>query len=199
MPKHRRHHRGYDFESSLRRAETVEQLTEQNVETIAKMESSTHTQSTFGEALADGFARIVGSWTFIVVQAILLALWIVLNVIAWMKHWDPYPFILLNLGLSFQAAFAAPIIMMSQNRQGRLADRRNQLDLQINLLAEQENTEMLRMLRLICGKLQITLPNEAAVRGLEQSITPAKVADQIERSENEKERKAREAKERHGT
>jgi len=100
-----------------------------------------------GECVADGVAAAIGSWTFIITQSVLLALWMVLNIIAWIHHWDPYPFILLNLALSFQAAFAGPIIMMSQNRQTRQAEQRNRLDLQINLLAEQESTEILRLFR----------------------------------------------------
>jgi uncharacterized membrane protein len=59
----------------------------------------------------------MGSWRFIIIQSLLLAGWIGLNVMGWLAHWDPYPFILLNLVLSFEAAYAAPIIMMSQNRQ----------------------------------------------------------------------------------
>src|SRR5215831_19884232 len=106
-------------------------------------------QLTVGQRIADAVAATMGSWSFIIVQSVILAGWIVLNVIAWFYHWDPYPFILLNLVLSFQAAFASPIIMMSQNRQARLDSRREQLDLQINLLAEQENTEMLKLLRLL--------------------------------------------------
>jgi uncharacterized membrane protein len=72
---------------------------------------------TLGARAADGFASAVGSWTFIIIQSVILVFWITLNVYAWIEHWDPYPFILLNLALSFQAAYAAPIIMMSQNRQ----------------------------------------------------------------------------------
>lgn len=59
----------------------------------------------------------MGSWRFIVIQATALLVWITLNSLAWINGWDAYPFILLNLVLSFQAAFAAPVIMMSQNRQ----------------------------------------------------------------------------------
>jgi len=70
-----------------------------------------------GQRIADLVARNMGSWRFIIIQSTLLAGWVVLNVIAIVSHWDPYPFILLNLTLSFQAAYAAPIIMMSQNRQ----------------------------------------------------------------------------------
>ena len=72
---------------------------------------------TLGQRIADGVASTMGSWKFIITQSIVLASWITLNVIALVNHWDPYPFILLNLMLSFEAAYAAPFIMMSQNRQ----------------------------------------------------------------------------------
>lgn len=91
---------------------------------------------TYGEYLADRIATIVGSWRFIIVQSALLALWIVLNIVAWMQHWDPYPFILLNLVLSFQAAFTAPILMMAQNRQSAIDRHKAQLDYDVNLRAE---------------------------------------------------------------
>jgi uncharacterized membrane protein len=91
-----------------------------------------------GAALADWVAETVGSWPFILVQSVLLAIWIALNVIAFVKHWDPYPFILLNLVLSFQAAYAAPIIMMSQNRQSEIDRRNAQNDYRINVKAELE-------------------------------------------------------------
>lgn len=63
-------------------------------------------------------AATTASWGFFIVESVLLAAWVTMNIIGWMKHWDPYPFILLNLALSFQAAYASPIIMMSQNRHG---------------------------------------------------------------------------------
>ncbi len=74
-------------------------------------------QLTVGAKIADTVAATVGSWRFIITQSVILAAWIVLNVVAIVYHWDPYPFILLNLMLSFQAAYSAPFIMMSQNRQ----------------------------------------------------------------------------------
>jgi uncharacterized membrane protein len=95
-------------------------------------------QAPFGERLADAVATNVGSWTFIIVQSTALCLWIIANSVAWFMAWDPYPFILLNLVLSFQAAFTAPIIMMSQNRQS-IIDRRNaQHDYDVNAKAELE-------------------------------------------------------------
>ncbi|MBV9279926.1 MAG: DUF1003 domain-containing protein [Chloroflexi bacterium] len=73
---------------------------------------------TMGQKIADGVARTMGSWRFIIIQSTILFAWIILNIAEVLfRPWDPYPFILLNLALSFQAAYAAPIIMMSQNRQ----------------------------------------------------------------------------------
>ena len=74
-------------------------------------------QLTVGQRVADRVASTVGSWRFIIIQSCILLLWIILNVVGWFNHWDPYPFILLNLALSFQAAYSAPFVMMSQNRQ----------------------------------------------------------------------------------
>jgi uncharacterized membrane protein len=74
-------------------------------------------QLTTGQRIADSVAATVGSWPFILIQSFILLCWLILNSIAWINHWDPYPFILLNLALSFQAAYAAPFVMMSQNRQ----------------------------------------------------------------------------------
>lgn len=76
-----------------------------------------HETLSFGDHLADAVANNMGSWRFIIIQTILVALWMGLNIIGFIYHWDAYPFILLNLVFSTQAAYAAPIIMMAQNRQ----------------------------------------------------------------------------------
>jgi len=92
---------------------------------------------TLGQRIADRVAATMGSWRFIVLQSIVLGVWILLNVaeVLW-RAWDPYPFILLNLVLSFQAAYAAPIIMMSQNRQSAKDRLQADFDLETNLKAE---------------------------------------------------------------
>ena len=91
-----------------------------------------------GDRIADRVAATMGSWTFIIVQSVLLMVWIILNVTAFVRQWDPYPFILLNLALSFQAAYAAPFIMMSQNRQAAIDRADAKTDYQINAKAELE-------------------------------------------------------------
>ena len=93
---------------------------------------------TFGQRTADWVANTMGSWKFIVIQSIILAVWILLNIVAWVKHWDPYPFILMNLVLSTQAAYAAPIIMMSQNRQATKDRLEAHNDYLVNQKAEEE-------------------------------------------------------------
>jgi uncharacterized membrane protein len=95
-------------------------------------------RTTLGMRAADRVAAIVGSWRFIIIQSAVLAIWALLNVTAWIRHWDPYPFILMNLFLSLQAAYTAPVIMMSQNRQ---ADRDRidaHIDFVTNVKAEEE-------------------------------------------------------------
>lgn len=93
---------------------------------------------TAGQKAADKIAKVMGSWNFLIVQSIILTLWIVFNILAFINHWDPYPFILLNLFLSLQAAYTAPIIMMSQNRQAERDRLEAHNDYNVNLKAEEE-------------------------------------------------------------
>jgi uncharacterized membrane protein len=93
---------------------------------------------TAGQRIADIVAATMGSWRFIIIQSTILVLWIALNVTAYVQRWDPYPFILLNLALSFQAAYAAPFIMMSQNRQQDVDRTKAAADYQVNIKAELE-------------------------------------------------------------
>lgn len=96
------------------------------------------TAPTRGQRLADAVAATIGSWRFIIIQSTAIVLWITGNVLAGRGAWDPYPFILLNLLLSFQAAYTAPAIMMSQNRQSELDRRHAENDYEINVKAELE-------------------------------------------------------------
>ncbi|MEK1889694.1 MAG: DUF1003 domain-containing protein [Phyllobacterium sp.] len=95
-------------------------------------------QLTPGQKIADSVAATMGSWKFIIIQTTILFFWIILNITAYVRNWDPYPFILLNLALSFQAAYAAPFIMMSQNRQQDVDRREAENDYKINIKAELE-------------------------------------------------------------
>ena len=119
-------------------------LHEQELKLLAELRArrATHAPATphftVGDRIADRVAATMGSWSFIIIQSLLLAVWILLNVTAYVRQWDPYPFILLNLALSFQAAYAAPFIMMSQNRQAAIDRAEAKTDYQVNAKAELE-------------------------------------------------------------
>ena len=93
---------------------------------------------TIGQKVADKVAGTMGSWRFIITQATIMVVWIMLNLVAWFYHWDIYPFVLLNLAMSAQAAFATPLIMMSQNRQSDKDRLTAQNDYLINCKGEEE-------------------------------------------------------------
>ena len=104
---------------------------------------------TVGQRVADTVAATMGSWTFIIIQSIVLLFWIVLNITAYVQQWDPYPFILLNLALSFQAAYAAPFIMISQNRQAERDRHQAEQDYRTNVEAERRIEDLQRRLAAI--------------------------------------------------
>jgi uncharacterized membrane protein len=103
----------------------------------------------FSQRLADSVANGMGSWRFIIWQTIIVAIWMALNVMAIVGHWDPYPYILLNLVFSTQAAYAAPIIMMAQNRQNERDRAQAEADFKTNREAKKEIEELLEKLNSI--------------------------------------------------
>ena len=123
LREHRRRHRQMEKDKSRK---------------LAALENSEIPTLTRGQRLADQVASTIGSWRFIIFQSTGIFLWILGNALSDANAWDPYPFILLNLLLSFQAAYTAPAIMMSQNRQSELDRRHAQNDYEINVKAELE-------------------------------------------------------------
>ena len=103
----------------------------------------------FGQRLADSVANGMGSWRFIIIQTLIVAIWMLLNVVAYVSHWDPYPYILLNLLFSTQAAYAAPIIMMAQNRQNDRDRAQAAADYKTNCEAKEEIEELQKRLNAI--------------------------------------------------
>jgi len=124
---------------------------------------------TFGSRIADSVANGMGSWRFIIIQTVLVVLWMGLNMIGLIYHWDAYPFILLNLLFSTQAAYAAPIIMMSQNRQNERDRMHAQEDYQTNVEAKKE----IEALTKILNKLEVDKLDKI-IRMLEEMKSPVK-------------------------
>jgi uncharacterized membrane protein len=126
-----------------------------NVQAIAELERKASDDRRPIDRLTQAVARISGSTTFIAIHAIWFATWIGFN--STRLAFDPRPYSLLNLIVALEAVFLTSVVLMTQNRMTRLADRRAHLDLQVNLLSEQELTAMLHMLHGLCTKAGVAV------------------------------------------
>jgi uncharacterized membrane protein len=135
-----------------------------NVQTIAQLESQALLERSLVDRISDAITRFAGSGVFIAFHVIGFTVWIVVNLgqVRSIRPFDSFPFMFLTTVVSLEAIFLSIFVLISQNRMTRQADRRAHLDLQINLLAEEENTMMLRMLRSLCEHhgIQPELPTE---------------------------------------
>jgi uncharacterized membrane protein len=155
-------------------------LVQRNIETVARMEQVAEARHSPLDRAIDTTTRFIGSLTFVCLQLVGFALWIGLNLrLPQQRHFDPYPFSLLALVVGMEAIILASFILITQNRQQRLADRRAHLELQINMLAEQEATKVLTMLGAIQDHLGIR-GHDPEVAALEQATEPEKMMEQIE-------------------
>jgi uncharacterized membrane protein len=161
---------------------TVEDVVQQNLDTILQLDKAARAQRTLPDRVVDAITAFCGSLVFVWVHAVWFGLWIGENLLHGRTGFDPYPFPLLTLIVSLEAIFLSTFILISQNRDSQLSERRNQLDLQINLLAEQENTKMLAVLSQIAEKVGVAVNQDPTVQVLEQATRPAKVVEQIEQA-----------------
>jgi uncharacterized membrane protein len=135
-----------------------------------------HKHRGLGQKFADNVTNTVGSWKFIIIQSTILFCWIAINTI--FKDsiaWDKPPFILLNLMLSFQAAYTAPFIMMSQNRQSQIDRKRAEEDYKVNRLAEQEIEMIQKQLDILEGKVGATNKTHDLLQTIHKELAELKV------------------------
>ena len=163
---------------------SAEQLTEKNVETVTKLEEAAREQRTPTDRLAEKIARFCGSMTFVWVHVGWFGSWILLNSIPGIRHIDPFPFTFLTLIVSLEAIFLSTFILISQNVDSRISERRSHLDLQLNLLSEQENTKMIVMLHAIAAKVGADLTHDPHLKALSEETQPERLIEQIEAREN---------------
>jgi uncharacterized membrane protein len=168
--------------ASYRKPRTSADLTRENVRAMRRLEDLAVAQRTTADRIAEFVARFCGSITFVWIHTGLFAVWIAWNVLPDLPRFDPYPFTFLTLCVSLEAIFLSSFILISQNYEMRVSERRSQLDLQINLLAEQENTKALQMLERIARKLGVEEDDEAELRVFEQATRPETLARQIDRA-----------------
>lgn len=152
---------------------SIDQIARRNVDTIARLERLAQNERSWSVKLADAIAAFCGSWYFVILHALWFGCWIGFRI-------EEFPFGLLTMVVSLEAIFLSTIIMISQNRQNMVDARRNHLDLQINLLAEQESTEALRLLRHIARKLDVHMSG-ADEKAFEEETRPDKIISEIEK------------------
>jgi uncharacterized membrane protein len=157
------------------------ELSLRNVQTIADLEAVASSGRTRSDRMADAIAGFCGSMPFVWVHAAWFGFWLTINVVPGMRHVDPFPFPLLTLVTSLEAIFLTTFVMISQNHLGKLADRRNHLDLQINLLAEQENSKTLSMLGTIMRHMGITHA-DSEITALSAATQPEVLVEQIQQT-----------------
>jgi uncharacterized membrane protein len=176
------HHPGAPHKTGpdYRKAETGPDVTRQNVSAMRELEQAAMARRTGADRVAAAIARFCGSITFVWIHVALFAGWIGYNVAPWFTPFDPYPFTFLTLVVSLEAIFLSTFILISQNYDMRVSERRNQLDLQINLLAEQENTKTLQILERIARKVGAHVGDDPQVRALEEATRPDTLVQQIE-------------------
>ncbi|MEP7216550.1 MAG: DUF1003 domain-containing protein, partial [Anaerolineaceae bacterium] len=159
-------------------AENIQQL----VDSRRKIEA----RKTFQDHLADAMTRFSGSMLFVYVHAAWFAAWMVANS-GWfaVPVFDEFPFGLLTMIVSLEAIFLSTFVLVSQNRMGILAERRAELDVHVNLLAEREVTHLLILTQAIVEHLGVAVTLPAEIDELKQHVSPAEVMQKLEVKENE--------------
>jgi uncharacterized membrane protein len=165
--------------------DAAETLTRRNVERMRKMEDWSKRHRSVPDRAAEAVARFCGRIAFVWIHAVVFAVWILWNVLPKVPRFDPYPFTFLTLCVSLEAIFLSSFILISQNYEMRVTERRTQLDLQINLLAEQENTKILALLELMAKKMGAIEQDDPEIDALAAAIQPESIVRQIEEAYRE--------------
>ena len=164
---------------------SADDLTRDNVESMRRVEAQAMDKRSRADHIAAFVATFCGSMPFVWLHVLIFCGWLAWNSWPGLRHFDPYPYTFLTLVVSLEAIFLSAFILISQNYELRISDRRNQLDLQINLLTEQENTKMLQLLEQIAAKVGVDVSMDAELRFLKQITHPEKLIAQIEQAQQE--------------
>ncbi|MDX6498641.1 MAG: hypothetical protein QOG23_1901 [Blastocatellia bacterium] len=166
-------------------AASVDDLTRRNVELIRRIEESAKEDRTRSDLVAEAIADFCGSMIFVWVHVVWFAGWVLINMLPGIKHIDPFPFTFLTLVVSLEAIFLSTFILISQNHDTKISERRNHLNLQIDLLSEQENTKMIAMLQAIAARVGADVPQDPHLQALSEETEPERLVRQIEQHEDE--------------
>jgi uncharacterized membrane protein len=163
-------------------------VVDRNVHALEQIRENHLGRRNLQERITDRVTAFAGSLWCVYLHVLLVGLWLLVNsgVLPWIAPFDPYPFVMLAMFASVEAIFLSTFVLISQNRQAALAEKRNDLDLQVNLLAEHEITRLLQLVDEIAKKLDVPRDSGGTER-LKQDVKPEAV---IERMESLREREA---------
>jgi len=182
MPQQTR--RPYPLEAFPPTPESLAALTQRNIELIAQLEATKAAERSPADRIADAITHFCGSMAFVYVHVVWFGGWILWHFLPGVPQairFDPYPFQFLTFVVSLEAIFLSTFILISQNRQNRMSELRNHLDLQINLLSEQENSKVLARLEALLRFHGLVQP-DPEIASLAEATQPDMLIQQIEQS-----------------
>jgi uncharacterized membrane protein len=163
--------------NSSHQGKQIEDEIKTNVTKITDLERKQKESRTFGERLSEGIAKFAGSMVFVYIHVAWFTIWILINTVFGARI-DPFPFTFLTFVVSLEAIFLSTFILINQNHETQLANRRNHLDLQINMLAEQENTKTLELLQEIAKQVGVKVDREST-QALIEEVDPEFLLEEI--------------------
>ncbi len=155
---------------------------QENIRSVAELRRSFENEKTLVDRIASAIATFSGSFLFVAIHFVVITAWFIVNTahIHGIKHFDPYPFILLAMVVSVEGVLLSTFVLMKQNLMQRRSDQRDQINLQIDLLSEKEVTKTLQLLRAICQKLEIQDPAlDAELEDMSQNTSVDQLAETI--------------------
>ena len=157
-------------------------IVQQHIEVLLDARDRYEKDKPLTDYIADSITKWSGSMVFVYVHVVIFSVWIAANVgLLGAEKFDPYPFGLLTTIVSLEAIFLSTFVLLSQNRQAALADRRADLDLQIDLLSEREITRILQLVDAIAKKLDIDVVPREEMRELKEDISPSDILHELDR------------------
>jgi uncharacterized membrane protein len=157
--------------------------TQSHIDSVARQEQEFLEQRTLSERVGDGIAGFAGSMYFVLAQVLLVLSWILLNAnrVSWIPRFDPYPFSLLGMIVAVEAVVLSSFILMRQNRMAKRGERRDHLNLQVDLIAEKEITKLLQMVQAICEHMGLKhIAEDKEVEEFSQKTSVDTLAQRLE-------------------
>lgn len=170
-------------EGSTEHETDVARIVHRNIRTMLQLRQQAERRLPPHQRLADQMTRVIGTVRFIIAEMTFIALWLVVNLglVRGIRPFDPFPFLLLCVITTIESIFLATFVLISQNRMRERDDRRDELDLQINLLTQHEVTRLIDLVDRMANRLGVQDKDGKGLDELKKEVPPEKVLRVIER------------------